>query len=387
MTVYDLAILRGDGIGGEVTDQALKAIDAAGNRFGFQTRQTDYALGANHYLATGVVIDDDIIAELGRHQAIVFGAMGDPRVAPGVLERGLILRLRSAFRQAVNLRPVRLYPGVPTPIRDLTPERCDMVVIRENMEGMYVSGGSTLYAGTKNAVALQESINTAPTITNVVDYAFRLATHRRNRLTLCHKKNVLVHAGELWQSIVDEVGANYPDVTVDYVHADAMCQHMPMNPERFDVIVTDNLFGDIISDLGAMIQGGLGVAASGNLNIDGSAPSMFEPVHGSAPDIAGRGWANPAAAVLSAALCLASLGEGQAALALEAAAASVLAELPALAGAEMGASTDELGDRMAQRITDTALATDGAQGPSIMTAMAAVSKDPRQALDAPDLRV
>ena len=267
---------------------------------------------------------------------------------------------------------MRLYPGVPTPIKDLSPDRCDFVVVRENTEGLYVGEGSTVHKGTKNAVALQESVNTARAIADVVDYSFRLAKNRRKKLTLCHKKNVLVHAGELWQAVVDEHSSKYPDVEVDYVHVDAMCLHMPMTPERFDVIVTDNLFGDIISDLGATIQGGLGVAASANLNLDGHAPSMFEPVHGSAPDIAGRGLANPAAAVLSAALCLAALGQGEAALSLERAAASVLAELPELAGPGMGANTDVLGDQIVEPIAQGNDSDDGTQGLSIMTAMAAV---------------
>lgn len=372
MSTYNLAVIHGDGIGPEVNKQAVKALRAAAERFGFEVQTTEYALGAQAYLETGKLIDTETLNRIRTHDAIVFGAMGDPRVAPGILERGLILRMRREFRQQVNLRPVRLYPGVPTPIRDLEPERCDFVVVRENTEGMYVGGGSTVHEGTRNAVALQESVNTASAISDVVDYAFRLAQQRRGKLTLCHKKNVLVHAGELWQTVVDEHAVKYADVEVDYVHADAMCQHMPMTPERFDVIVTDNLFGDIISDLGATIQGGLGVAASANLNLDGLSPSMFEPVHGSAPDIAGRGWANPAAAVLSAAMCLASLGQGKAALALERAAASVLGELPALAGPGMGASTEEIGDRMVERIVQGYAADDGFEGTSIMTAMAAV---------------
>ncbi|NVM94306.1 3-isopropylmalate dehydrogenase [Arthrobacter wenxiniae] len=372
MRTYNLAVIHGDGIGPEVNHQALKALDAASERFGFRLESTEYPLGAQNYLDTGKLIEVGTLERIRRHDAILFGAMGDPRVAPGILERGLILRIRREFRQQVNLRPVRLYPGVPTPIKDLSPDRCDFVVVRENTEGLYVSEGSTVHGGTKNAVALQESVNTARAIADVVDYSFRLAQKRRKKLTLCHKKNVLVHAGELWQTVVDEHSPQYPDVEVDYVHVDAMCQHMPMTPERFDVIVTDNLFGDIISDLGATIQGGLGVAASANLNLDGQAPSMFEPVHGSAPDIAGRGWANPAAAVLSAALCLAALGEGEAALSLERAAASVLAGLPALAGPGMCAHTDELGDLIAQRITQGADADGCSLGLSIMTAMAAV---------------
>ncbi|MGO4385126.1 3-isopropylmalate dehydrogenase [Specibacter sp. RAF43] len=372
MRTYNLAIIHGDGIGPEVNEQALKALHAAAERFDFGLETTKYPLGAQNYLDTGVLVDAETLERIRRHDAILFGAMGDPRVSPGILERGLILRMRREFHQQVNLRPVRLYPGVPTPIRDLSPGRCDFVVVRENTEGLYVGEGSTVHKGTKNAVALQESVNTLPAIADVVDYSFRLAQQRRRKLTLCHKKNILVHAGELWQTVVDEYSAKYPDVEVDYIHVDAMCQHMPMSPERFDVIVTDNLFGDIISDLGATIQGGLGVAASANLNLDGQAPSMFEPVHGSAPDIAGRGWANPAAAVLSAALCLAALGQGEAALSLERAVASILAELPELAGPGMGASTEELGDQIAERIAQGHDGNDTSHGRSIMTAMASV---------------
>jgi 3-isopropylmalate dehydrogenase len=251
------------------------------------------------------------------------------------------------MQQAINLRPVRLYDGVPTPISGLTPQRCDLVIVRENTEGAYVAQGSTVHRGTTARVAVQESINTWYAVERAVDFAFRLASVRRKRLTLCHKTNVLVEAGALWTDVMTAVGERYPDVETDYVHVDAMCMHLPVSPERFDVVVTDNLFGDIVTDLGAVLQGGLGVAASGNLNLDGSRPSMFEPIHGSAPDIAGRGWANPAGACLSLAMMLGHLGEGEAAAAVESATASVLAGLPALAGEGMGASTQELGERIA----------------------------------------
>jgi 3-isopropylmalate dehydrogenase len=350
MATHRLAVLPGDGVGPEVTEAALAVLDAAEQRFGFATARTTVPLGADHYLETGELLSDDTVAGLRESDAILFGAVGSPRVPPGVLERGVILALRGAMRQAVNLRPVRLYPGVPTPIAGLTPERCDIVVVRENTEGSYVGGGSFLHRGTSAAVATQDSVNTWYAVHRAVDFAFRLARLRRGRLTLCHKTNVLVHAGGLWSDVVAEVGRSFTDVEVDYVHVDALCMHLPTAPERFDVIVTDNLFGDIVTDLGAVLAGGLGVAASGNLNLDGGAPSMFEPIHGSAPDIAGRGWANPAGAVLSLALCLASLGEGEAAAAVEGATASVLAELPALAGAAMGASTAELGKRIAERV-------------------------------------
>jgi 3-isopropylmalate dehydrogenase len=256
------------------------------------------------------------------------------------------------MQQAINLRPVRLYPGVPTPIAGLTPERCDLVIVRENTEGAYVAQGSTVHRGTRAQVAVQESVNTWYAVERAVDFAYRLASARRGRLTLCHKTNVLVEAGRLWTDVMEEVGQRFPDVETDYVHVDAMCMHLPVSPERFDVVVTDNLFGDIVTDLGAVLQGGLGVAASGNLNLDGAAPSMFEPIHGSAPDIAGRGWANPAGACLSLAMMLGHLGEGEAAAAVESATAAVLAGLPALAGESMGASTAALGAQVAALVRD-----------------------------------
>ncbi|MCI9887528.1 3-isopropylmalate dehydrogenase [Micrococcales bacterium 31B] len=362
---HRLAIVPGDGIGPEVTASALDVLNAAEATFGFTTERETFAAGAQHYRATGELFSSDIATRLRAHDAILFGSMGDPSVAPGVLERGFILAMRQEFRQAVNLRPVRLYPGVETPIAGLTPERCDLVIIRENTEGAYVGRGSTVHAGTPMAVAVQESVNTRAGIERVVDYAFRLASVRRKRLTLCHKTNILVEAGRLWQETVTDLAARYPDVETDYVHVDAMCFHLPIAPERFDVVVTDNLFGDIITDLGAVIQGGLGVAASANLNLDGSAPSMFEAIHGSAPDIAGQGIANPAGAILSLALCLAHLGEAQAACAIETA---VVAALGATAGQRVG--TRDLGRQIAD-----ALAHVGTpdlpllQGGSVMTAM------------------
>ncbi|GAA2185371.1 3-isopropylmalate dehydrogenase [Leucobacter alluvii] len=362
---YAIAVLPGDGIGPEVVGCALEVLDAAEERFGFSTDRSTFAAGANHYLETGELFDA-VEAQLRDKQAILFGSMGDPRVTPGILERGFILEMRQRFQQAANVRPVRLYPGVPTPIAELTPERCEMVIVRENTEGAYVGRGSTVHAGTPNAVAMQESLNTHDGIERVVDFAFRLALGRRKKLTLCHKTNILVAAGQLWQQVVAEVGARYPEVEVDYVHVDAMCFHLPLTPERFDVVVTDNLFGDIITDLGAVIQGGLGVATSANLNLDGSAPSMFEAIHGSAPDIAGKGWANPAGAILSLALMLGHLGEGEAARAVEAATVEVLGSLPSLAGADMGASTSELGSRIAAIVregrADTALVPDSLLG-------------------------
>ena len=347
-TSYTLAILGGDGVGPEVTAQACKALDAAEQRFGFTTTRTEYDLGGRRYLETGEVLPDSVMAELAEADAILLGAVGTPDVPPGVLERGLLLKIRFAFDQYVNLRPVKLLPGVPTPIAGLTPERCDMVIVRENTEGMYTGAGGVLYAGTDAEVATQESINTRHGVERVVRDAFARAEARDGRLTLVHKTNVLTHAGGVWMRTFEEVGeADHPAVTRDYVHVDAMCLYLVQAPERFDVVVTDNLFGDIITDLGAAVQGGLGLAASGNINPARTHPSMFEPVHGSAPDIAGSGWANPVASVLSLAMCLDHLGQGDAAAAVEAAAAQVLTEMTAMAGPDMGASTDELGDRIA----------------------------------------
>ncbi|AXV08169.1 3-isopropylmalate dehydrogenase [Euzebya pacifica] len=348
MTTHHLAIIGGDGVGPEVTAQALKVLDAAEQRFGFSTTRTEYDLGGRRYLASGEVLPDSVMAELDEADAILLGAVGTPEVPPGVLERGLLLKLRFAFDQFVNLRPVKLLPGVPTPIAGLTPDRCDMVIVRENTEGMYVGAGGSLFHGTGAEVATQESLNTRHGVERVIRDAFARAQNRRNHLTLVHKTNVLNFAGDLWMRTFTEVGeADFPDVERDYVHVDAMCLYMVTTPERFDVVVTDNLFGDIVTDLGAAVQGGLGLAASGNLNPTGAHPSMFEPVHGSAPDIAGKGWANPVAAVLSLSMALDHLDHADAARAVEDAAAEVLTTMTAMGGPDMGGSTDELGDRIA----------------------------------------
>ena len=349
---YRVAVIGGDGVGPEVTDQALKSLASAGRRFRFTYETTNYDLGGRRYLTTGEVLPDSVQAELAAHDVILLGAVGTPDVPPGVLERGLLLKLRFDFDQYINHRPVKLFPGVPTPIKGLTPDRCDMVVVRENTEGSYVGAGGVLRRGTPQEMATQESLNTRFGVERVVRYAFDRAMDRDRRLTLCHKTNVLIHAGDLWQRTVDEVATDFPEVAVDYVHVDAMCLYMVTTPERFDVVVTDNLFGDIITDLGAAVQGGMGLAASGNLNPSRHYPSMFEPVHGSAPDIAGKGWANPVAAVLSVAVCLDHLGESEAAAAVEHAAASVLPTMSAMAGPDMGATTDQLGDRIAAAVRE-----------------------------------
>jgi 3-isopropylmalate dehydrogenase len=348
---HRIATIPGDGVGIEVTAEAVKAVDAAAARFGFTVEYTDYELGGARYLATGEVLPPSVQDELAEHDAILLGAVGTPDVPPGILERGLLLKLRFDFDQYVNLRPIKLYAGVPTPIAGLTPDRCDMVVVRENTEGPYAGIGGLFKQGTPDEIATQNSINTRLGVERVVRDAFDRARNRRQKLTVAHKTNVLTYAGDLWWRTAQEIHAEYPDVALDYVHVDAACLYMVNSPERFDVMVTDNLFGDIVTDLGAAMQGGLGLAASGNLDPTRKAPSMFEPVHGSAPDIAGNGWANPVAAVISAAMCLDHLGETDAAAAVESAAASVLPELKTMGGPDMGMSTSQIGDLIADRIT------------------------------------
>ena len=349
---YRLATIGGDGIGPEVTAEALKAMEAAGEQCGFTFETEDYDLGGRRYLASGEVLPDSVEQELAGFDAILIGAVGTPEVPPGILERGLLLRLRFNFELYVNLRPVKLLPGVPTPIAGLTPDRCDMLVLRENTEGLYAGSGGALRRGTPAEVAVEESLNTRFGVERVVRFGFEQATARRKHLTLGHKTNVLAYAGDLWYRTVHEVADEFPDVEVAYAHVDAMCLHLVTEPERFDVIVTDNLFGDIVTDLGAAVQGGMGLAASGNINPEGDYPSLFEPVHGSAPDIVGRGWANPAAAVLSAAMCLSHLGEQRAASAIEEAVGAVLPTMRSMGGPDMGATTQQLGDHIAAAIAE-----------------------------------
>jgi 3-isopropylmalate dehydrogenase len=349
--VYRLAVIGGDGVGPEVTDQSLRVLAAASRRFGFRYDTTSYDLGGNRYLETGEVLPQSVEDELAAHDAILLGAVGTPAVPPGVLERGLLLKLRFDFDLYVNLRPVRLYPGVPTPIAGLDPEQCDFVVVRENTEGLYTGAGGVLRRGQAGEVATQESINTRFGVERILRFAFDLAASRKQHLTLCHKTNVLTFAGDLWQRTFNAIAEDYPQVAADYVHVDAACLYLVTDPGRFDVVVTDNLFGDIITDLGAAIQGGLGLAASANLNPTRRFPSMFEPVHGSAPDIAGKGWANPVAAILSLALCLDHLGEPEASKAIEDAAVAGLKDLKKMAGPEMGMSTSEIGAAIADRVS------------------------------------
>jgi 3-isopropylmalate dehydrogenase len=306
-TSIKLAVIGGDGIGPEVTAEALKVLRVAAPGVSFDT--TDYDLGARLYHRTGETLPDGVLQEIRAHDAILLGAIGDPSVPSGVLERGLLLRLRFELDHYVNLRPVRLLPGVTSPLTAGSPETIDMIVVREGTEGPYTGAGGVMRKGTPQEIATQESYNTAFGVERVARYAFTVAQARpRKKLTLVHKTNVLTYAGDLWYRNVNALAAEFPEVTVEYQHVDAASMFFVTQPQRFDVIVTDNLFGDIITDLGAAIAGGIGLAASGNINPERTTPSMFEPVHGSAPDIAGQSKADPTAAILSAALLLSHLG-------------------------------------------------------------------------------
>jgi 3-isopropylmalate dehydrogenase len=335
-----LAVIPGDGIGPEVTAEALRVMDAVLAPQAVKLETTEYDLGARRWHATGETLPDSVLAELREHEAILLGAVGDPGVPSGVLERGLLLRLRFELDHHVNLRPAKLYPGVRSVVdhRDI-----DFVVVREGTEGPYVGNGGSVRVGTPHEIATEVSVNTSYGVERVVRNAFERAQARpRRHLTLVHKTNVLVHAGGLWARTFAAVAVDFPDVTIDYLHVDAATIFMVSDPERFDVIVTDNLFGDIITDLAAAITGGIGLAASGNLDVSGTNPSMFEPVHGSAPDIAGNGTADPTAAILSSALLLDHLGLSAAAAKIESAVATHL-----LHPGRMEHTTREIGDAIA----------------------------------------
>jgi len=322
LNAINLAVIPGDGIGPEVTSVGLAALEKALGSV--QVDVTTYDLGSDRYLATGDALTEADLAQLKNHDAIMLGAIGDPRVASGILERGLLLKLRFAFDHHINLRPSKLFEGVQSPLRNAG--NVDFVVVREGTEGPYVGNGGAIRQGTEQEVANEVSVNTAFGVRRAVEYAFELASNReRKHVTLVHKTNVLVHAGKIWLRMVEEVSKKYPSITHDYMHIDAATIHMVNAPERFDVIVTDNLFGDIITDLAAAICGGIGLAASANLNPTGAFPSMFEPVHGSAPDIAGKNLADPTAAILSAALLAKTLGYTEAAARIEKAVAQDLA--------------------------------------------------------------
>jgi 3-isopropylmalate dehydrogenase len=343
-TALRIALVPGDGIGPEVVAEGVRVLGAVTGAAEVKLETTEYDLGARRWHATGEALPDGVLDELRGHDAILLGAVGDPSVPSGVLERGLLLKLRFAFDHHVNLRPARSYPGVVSPLAG-NPE-IDFVVVREGTEGPYVGNGGTVREGTSHEIATEVSVNTAYGVERVVRDAYRRAQARpRRHLTLVHKTNVLVHAGGLWARTFAQVGAEFPGVSTDYLHVDAASIFLVTQPQRFDVIVTDNLFGDIVTDLAAAVTGGIGLAASGNLDVSGTHPSMFEPVHGSAPDIAGTGTADPTATILSVALLLEQVGLPDAASAVQRAVTADLAER-----GDVRRSTREVGDAVLQRL-------------------------------------
>ena len=311
---YHIAVIAGDGIGKEIVPQAQAVLEKV-TRGKADIRYEDFDLGAERYLRDGAVLPDEDLDRLKQQDAILLGAIGDPRIKAGILERGLLLKMRFELDQYVNLRPSKLYKGVVSPLAD--PGDIDFVVVREGTEGLYAGAGGSIRRGTPQEVATEVSINTAYGAERVIRYAFQLAMKRRRRLTLVHKKNVLTNAGDMWQRLVDQVGQEYPDVEREYLHIDASTIFLVTEPSRFDVIVTDNLFGDILTDEAGAVVGGVGYSASGCINASGAYPSMFEPIHGSAPDIAGKGIANPTAAILSAGMLLDHLGFEEEAASIE----------------------------------------------------------------------
>ncbi len=348
MGSHRIAVIPGDGTGPEVVAEGVKVLKAVAGPAGIKYDFTYYDLGGERYLRTGETLPDSVIAELRQFDAIYLGAIGHPEVAPGILEKGILLRARFELDQYINLRPVILYPGVETPLKDKGPQDIDFVVVRENTEGMYGGAGGFHKHGTPDEVAVQTSINTRKGVDRCLKFAFELARKRQKarKLTLVAKTNVLTYASNLWFRAFEAMAPQYPEVATDYAHVDATCMWFVKNPEWFDVVVTDNLFGDIITDLGAIIQGGMGVAAGGNLNPKGV--SMFEPIGGSAPKYTGLQVANPVAAIAAAQLMLEQLGEAGAAAAVEdAIKQAVVRDLKSMAAGHMGLSTGQVGDRIA----------------------------------------
>lgn len=345
MKNFNLAVIAGDGIGPEVVTEGLRVLDTVAKKYDLNFSKTNYELGAAYWHKTGETLPDSVMAELAKADVILLGAVGDPSVPSGVLERGLLLKLRFAFEHYINLRPAKLFPGVTSPITNN--KGIDFVVVREGTEGLYVGAGSIKDEGTNKELAIEESINTYKGVERVIRDAFNRAQSRpRKKLTLVHKNNVLTRAGGLWSRVFKEVSKDFTDVTTDYLHVDAASMFFVTNPERFDVVVTDNLFGDIITDIAAAICGGIGLAASGNINPTGAFPSMFEPVHGSAPDIAGKNQADPTATVLSVAMMLNHLGQSQAAADVENAVAQDL-----LARGDKKRTTTEIGQALVRGVS------------------------------------
>ena len=348
---YKIAVIAGDGTGPEVIREGIKVLKAASSKFEFGVDFTEFDFGGERYKKTGETLPESAVEDLKKFDAIYLGAIGHPDVKPGILEKGILLSLRFALDQYINLRPVKLYPGVWTPLKDKGPEDIDFAVVRENTEGLYVGTGGYLKKGTLDEVAIQESVNTRKGVERCLRYAFEF-TKRRNKgktLTLCGKTNVLTYAFDLWERAFHEVGQkDYPEIKRDYAHVDATCMWMIKNPEWFDVIVTDNMFGDIITDLGAMIQGGMGIAAGGNINPEGV--SMFEPIGGSAPKYTGQNVINPLAAICAGGMMLEIIGEEKAGSSIEKAVMEITPKLKSLSAGKMGHSTAEVGDMVAEEI-------------------------------------
>jgi 3-isopropylmalate dehydrogenase len=352
MKSYNIAVIGGDGTGPEVVREAVKVLDVAAKKFNLKLNYTNYDIGGERYLKTGEVLPDSVLNELRQFPAILLGAIGHPDVKPGILEKGILLRTRFELEQYINLRPVKLYDERFCPLKDKKPEHIDFVVVRENNEGLYTGSGGFVFKGTPNEIAVQESINTRRGVERCLRYAFDY-TRKRNKekkLTLCGKTNVLTFAFDLWERAFNEIGQkDYADVKRDYAHVDATTMWFVKNPEWFDVIVTDNMFGDIITDLGAMVQGGMGIAAGGNINPQGT--SMFEPIGGSAPKYTGQNVINPLAAICAGQMLLDFLGEPAAAKAIETAVIKIVREkVKSLAAGKMGYGTRELGDLVAANL-------------------------------------
>ncbi len=350
---YQIAVMPGDGTGPEVVAEGIKVLDAAADVEGFGLDYTYYNMGGEHYMKTGEILPDHVVAELRGADSIFLGAIGHPDVKPGILEKGLLLRLRFDLDQYINLRPVTLYEGVATPLANKGPEDIDFVVVRENSEGLYAGAGGVLKRGTPDEVAVQESINTRKGVERCIRYAFEYCRYRnkKKKITLCGKTNVLTYAFDLWERTFYEVAEEYPDIETDYAHVDAICMWMVKNPEWFDVIVTDNMFGDIITDLGAMIQGGMGIAAGGNINPEGV--SMFEPIGGSAPRYTGKQVINPMAAICAGQLMLETIGEEKGAARIEKAVKKALKnDIKDLGAGKMGYTTAEVGDLIVKYVKD-----------------------------------
>ena len=342
---YTISVLGGDGTGPEVVEQAVKVLSSTQKKYNIDLNFINNNIGGERYLETGNLLTEEDLEEFSQSDAMLLGALGHPDVKPGILELGVLLKLRKRFDQYVNLRPVMLYPGVETPVVNKTSEDINFIVVRENTEGLYAGAGGFIHHGTSKEVATQESINTRFAVERCIRYAFEYTKNSgRKKVTLCGKTNVLTYAQDLWERVFYEVAEEYSDIETDYAHVDALCMWMIKNPEWFDVIVTDNMFGDIITDLGAMIQGGMGIAAGGNINPEGV--SMFEPIGGSAPKYTGKNMINPLACIAAAAMMMGTIGEKDYSKALEDAVKIVAGEIPSLSAGKMGVGTNEIGDKV-----------------------------------------